>query len=450
MYFLEPISEILKFLWVPLIQQIGYLINLQDNVEEMRRQKEELCERKKDVMIEVAAAEREGMTPTNQVREWLNRSDIIEAEVDQLDKNYRERNGCLGGHFPACYSRHKLGREVANKLKDVASHKDKAAFERVAFNPPPLMVEEKPVASIAGQTTTNKTLNDIMSLFREEEVGIIGIYGMGGVGKTTLIKHVNNHLIASREYSAIFWVTVSKDSNIDKIRKAIMRQLGMRFSGDDDEEQIAEKLFKRLRELKFVVILDDVWKSLDIDAIRIPRPNKENGSKIVFTTRSLEVCHQMDADKSVKVEVLQEEEAWTLFRQKAGNEVETPPIESTAKEVVKECGGLPLALITVGRAMREKRSIEVWQNAARALRGSSPEITGMESQVFLPLQYSYDQLGDDVKRCFLYSSVFPEDHAILKDFLVEYWIFEELIGGVDNIADARNKGNAIIQSLIDS
>ncbi|KAK6263506.1 hypothetical protein SCA6_018940 [Theobroma cacao] len=52
---------------------------------------------------------------------------------------------------------------------------------------------------------------------------------------------------------------------------------------------------------KYVLLLDDLWELLDLSEIGIPLPTQENGSKVVFTTRSLEVCKQMEAQKTIKV-----------------------------------------------------------------------------------------------------------------------------------------------------
>ncbi|ERN19580.1 hypothetical protein AMTR_s00062p00106150 [Amborella trichopoda] len=161
---------------------------------------------------------------------------------------------------------------------------------------------------------------------------------------------------------------------------------------------------------------------LDLKIIGVPQPDPHNRCKVIITTRFLDVCNEMDTDKTKKVDVLNVEDSWNLFHKIVGEVVDFPTIEPLALEVIEECGGLPLAIITVASAMKGKSSIPIWKNALRALRGASPEIKGME----------------------------PQDYAISKEQLVEYWIWEGFIGGVDSIEDAKNKGHALIESLIDS
>ncbi|KAL4201141.1 hypothetical protein AMTRI_Chr02g214690 [Amborella trichopoda] len=157
-----------------------------------------------------------------------------------------------------------------------------------------------------------------------------------------------------------------------------------------------------------MLILDDLWEKLDLKIIGVPQPDPHNRCKVIITTRFLDVCNEMDTDKTKKVDVLNVEDSWNLFHKIVGEVVDFPTIEPLALEVIEECGGLPLAIITVASAMKGKSSIPVWKNALRALRGASPEIKGMEPQVFRSLRYSYELLeSQSMKQCFLYCSLFP-------------------------------------------
>ncbi|XP_077222522.1 disease resistance protein At4g27190-like [Tasmannia lanceolata] len=160
----------------------------------------------------------------------------------------------------------------------------------------------------------------------------------------------------------------------------------------------------------------------------------------------------MDVDMQFKVKTLGGEEAWNLFHEKTGEVVLLPDIQALAVEVVKECGGLPLAIITVGRAMRGKERKEVWRDALRALKESAvPEIEGMEPKVFRSLKLSYDCLEEDnIKPCFLYCALYPEDTEIYVPELVKYWTMEGFANNVDNLEDASNKGHHIIKRLKDA
>ncbi|XP_077222002.1 putative disease resistance protein At1g51480 [Tasmannia lanceolata] len=161
-------------------------------------------------------------------------------------------------------------------------------------------------------------------------------------------------------------------------------------------------------------MLDDLWEEIILDDVGIPKPNKENKCKIVLSTHFLQVSNAMDADMQFKVKTLGSDKAWNLFHEKAGEVVVWPDIQALAVEVVKECDGLPLAIITVGRAMRGKERKEVWLDALRVLKELAvPEIEGMEPKVFRSLKLSYDCLEEDnIKLYFLYCALYPEDYVI--------------------------------------
>ncbi|XP_058071105.1 disease resistance protein At4g27190-like [Magnolia sinica] len=86
----------------------------------------------------------------------------------------------------------------------------------------------------------------------------------------------------------------------------------------------------------------------------------------------------MKTDKDIRVEVLSDEEAWMLFCQNAGDMTDLDRVGDLARAVARECSGLSLAIITVGRAMRGKTRIELWKHALEELRSSVPDIRGIE------------------------------------------------------------------------
>ncbi|KAL9159068.1 hypothetical protein ABFS82_08G110800 [Erythranthe guttata] len=157
----------------------------------------------------------------------------------------------------------------------------------------------------------------------------------------------------------------------------------------------------------------------------------------------------MEAEREIEVDVLSPQEAWDLFKQKVGERViSSPRINDLAKKVAKECGGLPLALITVGRALRNENKIKYWQTALSELRNSTTNIEGMTNHVFARLRFSYDRLKDDVTRsCFLYCALYPEDHLIETEELIKYWVWEGLFGKSGSQVDKMKMGEMVLNEL---
>ena len=264
------------------------------------------------------------------------------------------------------------------------------------------------------------------------------MYGIGGVGKTTLLQKINNEYFGTRDdFDVVIWIVVSKAVSIEKIQDVIINKFGTpdeRWKRWSKEEKAAE-IFKLLKSKKFAILLDDMWERLDLSEVGIPHLNDQTKSKLLLTTRSERVCDDMEVDKRLKVECLTPDEAFSLFCDKVGENTMNshPDIRRLAKIAVEECRGLPLALIIIGRSMASRKMPRDWELAIQVLKSYPSKFSGMGDQVFPILKFSYDHLdNDNIKSCFLYCSIFPEDHNIWNEDLINLWIGE---GFLDKFGD---------------
>ncbi|XP_042036626.1 beta-galactosidase-like [Salvia splendens] len=109
----------------------------------------------------------------------------------------------------------------------------------------------------------NENLETILKHLESGQVSSIGIHGMGGVGKTTLAKHIHNQLLQDPQ-GRVIWVTVSPEFSVTKLQDKIARFIGLDFGGEDNEDIRAARLHTTLSEMKnSVLILDDVWENID-------------------------------------------------------------------------------------------------------------------------------------------------------------------------------------------
>ncbi|KAL6313624.1 hypothetical protein AAG906_006995 [Vitis piasezkii] len=275
----------------------------------------------------------------------------------------------------------------------------------------------------------------------------------GGVGKTTLLNRINNELHKNRvEFDAVIWVTVSRPANVEKVQQVLFNKLEIpkdKWDGRSEDER-AEEIFNVLKTKKFVLLLDDIWEWLDLSKVGIPPLNHQDKLKMVLTTRSKNVCQDMEVTESIEVNCLPWEDAFALFQTKVGADTinSHPDIPKLAEMVAKECGGLPLALITIGRAMAGTKTPEEWEKKIQMLKNYPAKFPGMENHLFSRLAFSYDSLPDEaIKSCFLYCSLFPEDYEISHRNLIQLWIGEGFLDEYDNLQEARNQGEEVIKSL---
>ncbi|KAH9715227.1 putative disease resistance protein [Citrus sinensis] len=429
----------------------AYVSQLEDNLANLKTQLQKLIEAKDDVMTRVANAEQHQMRRLNKVQGWLSRVESVEAEVGELIRHSTQEIDklCLGGYCSKnCQSSYNFGKKVSKKLQLMDTLMGEGAFDVVAEKVPQPAVDERPLEpTIVG---LDSTFDKVWRCLIQEQVGIIGLHGMGGVGKTTLLTQINNKFLdAPNNFEVVIWVVVSKDMQLESVQEKIGERIG--FLENRSLEEKASGIFKILSKKKFLLLLDDIWERVDLAKLGVPFPAiSKNASKIVFTTRLENVCGLMEAQKKFKVECLGDNEAWELFLQKVGEETlgSHPDILELAKTVAKECCGLPLALITTGRAMSGKKTPEEWNYAIEMLRRSASEFPGMEKEVYPLLKFSFDSLSSDVLRfCLLYCSLFPEDYHIGKIELIECWIGEGFLNGYEGINGVHNKGYYIIGVL---
>ncbi|GFP98832.1 disease resistance protein at4g27190 [Phtheirospermum japonicum] len=394
-----------------------------------------------------------GMYPTAEVKLWLNNVRKVKAALSSFDGEVQAKKTCLCGCFPNYYVRLKLGNYVRKKIHEVDKLLDQSKFPEISLVG--LMPEKGkalPTSTLVGETATI-VLQRTWEYLSDVNSQIIGIYGMGGVGKTSIIKEINNKLLTEdhTDFDNVIWVTASKDSNTEKLQKDIAKELDLCFDDEDGETRRARKLYEALwRRRNFLLIIDDLWEAFSLENVGIPISTNIRGGKLLITTRSLRVCRRMEAEQEIEVCVLSQQEAWDLFRQKVGEGViSSPKLHDLAKRVAKECGGLPLALITIGRAMRNENRIKYWQTALSELKNSTASIEGMSSQVFAQLRFSYDRLKDDMTRsCFLYCALYPEDHLIETEEVIKYWVWEGLLGRSGSQTDKMKLGEMVLNELV--
>ncbi|KAK9229433.1 hypothetical protein WN944_022395 [Citrus x changshan-huyou] len=428
----------------------AYVSQLEENLASLQTQLQKLIEAKNDVVVRVANAEQQQMRRLNKVQGWISRVGSVEAEVGELIRKSSEEIDklCLGGYCSKnCQSSHKFGKKVSKMLQVVDILMGEGAFDVVAEKVPQPAVDERPLEpTIVG---LESTLDKVWRCLEEVQVGIIGLYGRGGVGKTTLLTQINNKFIDTpNDFDVVIWVVVSKDIQLERIQEKIGERIGS--FGNKSLEEKASDIFKILSKKKFLLLLDDVWERIDLVKVGVPFPTSENASKVVFTTRFVDVCSLMGAQKKFKIECLRDKEAWELFLEKVGEEplVSHPDIPMLAQAMAKECAGLPLALITIGRAMGSKNTPEEWRYAIEMLRRSASEFPGMGKEVYPLLKFSYDSLSSDVLRsCLLYCSLFPEDYQISKIELIECWIGEGFLNGFEGMG-VYNQGYYVIGVLV--
>jgi disease resistance protein RPS2 len=225
----------------------------------------------------------------------------------------------------------------------------------------------------------------------EDTEGMIGIWGPVGVGKTLLLKAINNSfetgnsLIPSSSnrrdppFDFVIYMTALEDCSVQSIQSEIITRLQMQDHGDSITTQ-ATRISKFLQDKSFLVLLDGPHCSLNLAAVGLP-PLGNQGQlkrKVVITTRSRSLCDQMLVNRAINVPGLKMNEALQLFQECIGNNslYSEPCIGTLAKDLVEQLRALPSELIRIGRAMCGKREPGQWQNIVAVAK----ELTHIKDQ----------------------------------------------------------------------
>ncbi|PIA36531.1 hypothetical protein AQUCO_03300012v1 [Aquilegia coerulea] len=436
-----PINEVGKCLFGSLNQQIRYLTSYSTNIQNLQNQVSELQQTRQRVQTLADAAQRNSDELFLDVQKWLEDTTVEKVEEQQrhfIDEvNINEK--CFKGLCPDLSSRLRLSKQAVRLAETFHTLQEKGNnFPETGIShprPPPNVELVRTTTIVENILPRDSLMNALMRALGDSNITSIGVHGMGGIGKTTLVEKINNELDGHKLFNKVIMVIVSKDPDLMKIQDDVARRLGMNLEATSTNVR-ASRLFERLKtEEKLLIILDDVWKPLKVEDIGLSR-----GCKLVVTTRMQEVCVQMKLQKIIKVEPLSEGESCVLFKSKAGDVVTLPNLKPIAEKIVEKCKGSPLAIVALGSALTSVKEEYVWNNALSVLSNPTrSDLEGIMPEVVTSLSFSFERLESlEIKKCFLFCCLFPEDYNINLRDLRDYGIGERFLkvgGTLDNASD---------------
>ncbi|KAF7124875.1 hypothetical protein RHSIM_Rhsim12G0031500 [Rhododendron simsii] len=448
---IASIWEIGKCIWVPIATRINYARKLKNNWEALCKKASVLRSKKDDIVVEIERF-RLQKTPTQECVYWRNEVAEMENNVATLEQEFNVGKKCIWGLCPDIFERIKLGKLVVNMITKTDLLIEKKFENGFLIDLPPARVESRPEPPSTLSSSAHRTLAMVLNKLQDESTQKIGIWGMGGVGKTTILDLLNKSHEAETYFDFVIWVTVSNSWSIRKLQNEVGKRLKIEIDANDSDGIIAGKLLERLKGKKYLLLLDDVWDEVDLRVVGFPNANQQNGCKVVLTTRKKEVCRKMETDAEVPVSVLPNDEAWEMFSSGVGHVSTLSTVKTYARDIVSECDGLPLALKVVCGALRKEENVCVWKNFLRELRSPATSVIGdLNDKVFKVLKVSYDQLKNtEEKKCLLFCGLYPEDDMIEKSRLIGYWRAERIFSSKLTLEQALDKGEAILQALIDA
>ncbi|XP_028060608.1 putative disease resistance RPP13-like protein 3 [Camellia sinensis] len=244
---------------------------------------------------------------------------------------------------------------------------------------------------------------------------MISIVGMPGLSKTTLARKLYNDPYITHYFHIRAWTYASQLPRKTDMLLDILRSVNVVFTDEFKNmtnEKLGEKLYKQLKGKRYIIVIDDLWDIGVWVDLKMYFPNDNNGSKVMLISRLKEVVmHALPDCHPHCLLFLTEEESWELLQQKVFQNESCPPeLIEIGMQIMKNCGGLPLAIVvTAGFLARDNKAQESWKQLAQSV---SSYIISDPNQYLDTLALSYNHLPRQLKPCFLYLGAFAEDEEI--------------------------------------
>ncbi|KAI5660477.1 hypothetical protein M9H77_29270 [Catharanthus roseus] len=445
-------AKVAEYLVAPIGRQFGYLFLFNNNLMNLQEQIAQLENTRVVVQGQVDIAKRNVEVIRRTVEDWLTEADKTKSDSDEIFEQVRRiGTSCFRGWCLHTRSRYSLSRRAKKLVEKVLDLQSRGRFDQVSD---PTSIACLPTISSGGFKnfeSRNLVVEKIMEALQDDEIRVIGIWGMGGTGKTMLVKEISQKAKREHMFDEVTLAVVSQNLNVREIQNQLADRLGLSFL----EETIsvrAERLHARLMmndSKKILVILDDVWNTIELEEIGIPVGEDRSGCKVLFTARiELSFDIRETQRKNIRVDFLSEEESWDFFKEIVGNSVENPDLLDTARKVVEECGRLPLAIKTVGSALRDK-DVRAWKDALTQLQGHKvTNIRGIDEKLYSSIKLSYCYLeSKQAKSLLMLCSLFPEDYDIPIEILVKYGKGLCLFSDIDSLENVRNRVHSLVSDL---
>ncbi|XP_052151750.1 putative disease resistance RPP13-like protein 1 [Oryza glaberrima] len=288
----------------------------------------------------------------------------------------------------------------------------------------------------------------------------VGIYGVGGSGKTTLAQYVCDYERMKGYFSPIMWIHVSQSFSVHRIYQEMLESATVNSPHQHSNlDTLQLKLKEELRGKRFLLVLDDIWAEKDVSVIRdekhasvwykldqllCPLKDGMRGSKVLVTTRFKDVAMSLGAQSVVPIPDLNEEDFFSLLMHYAldGVSLDNQKLETfhmIGRDIVKKLKGSPLAARLVGARLRRQLDANFWRRV---------EHQDLLAGTLDALWWSYQLLDEHVRRCFAYCSMFSHGYIFERGELVDLWMAEGFLKPTNADEQMEDVGQNYFDELV--
>ncbi|KAJ9676903.1 hypothetical protein PVL29_022084 [Vitis rotundifolia] len=462
-------DRVLGKLGSALIQEVGLAWGVKTELEELN-----------DTLSTIRAVlldAEEKQATSHQLRDWLGKlkDGFYDAEdiVDEFEYEALRQKVVASGSFKtkvcSFFSSPKslaFNLKMGHRVKKIRGRLDKIAADKSKFNliegvaNTPVVLSKREMthsfvraSDVIGRDDDKENIVGLlMQPSDTENVSVIPIVGIGGLGKTTLAKLVYNDERVAGQFSTKMWVCVSDEFDVEKLIKKILKEIrkGDESYSDFSLEQLQSHLRNALVGEKFLLVLDDVWNTDREKWLKLKDllMDGANGSKILVTTRKKSTASIMGTFPMQEIKGLSHDDCLSLFVKCAfmdGEDKQYPTLLKIGDQIVEKCAGVPLAVRSLGSLLYSKRGERDWVS----IRDSEIwELEQNEDGIMAALRLSYYDLPYHLKQCFALCSIFPKDFQFDNVTLISIWMAQGLIQSSGQNARMEDIGESYINELL--
>ncbi|XP_048135593.1 uncharacterized protein LOC125315205 [Rhodamnia argentea] len=478
--------DFLKCLVVPVKRQFGYVLSSKSYANGLQEEVQKLADESQRVTCLADVASNNLRVFYRGFTEWQASAEKALVEAKDLSGKFEGASkSCCRGTLPDPVCRYQFSRKAKEKMETLRQLTEKCSeFKepndissslpaRGNVTAPTLgrregkevMQSTAATASASSASTAIKDdgvfesraqiIRDIMKALADNSNRVVGVYGMGGVGKSTLLVDAERRLRAEKSFDWVTKADVSENPDIKTIQGEIAHALGLSDIKNEDIVSVrANFLCDRLKaeekkNNKVLIILDNLWEGLDLKSVGIPcgHDNEVIGCKLLLTSRDRDVLRtEMGCDKDFLLGELKDEEAKSLFERLVGDKVHDDGFKSLVDEALHKCAGLPFLIVHMAKVFKRAEFSDC-KIALKQIKLSKNE--GIGGVINERLQLSYNNLKDSEKSllalCVAYGTSKPSFENLVR-YAVGWGLFRE----DDNMEEARESLRSGIRALQDS
>ncbi|TVT99473.1 hypothetical protein EJB05_55142, partial [Eragrostis curvula] len=353
---------------------------------------------------------------------------------------------------------------LSHKIKEVREKLDAIAANKTQFG-----LTEQPIDSQASRSNNRQThsfINQqdiigrdgakkdivarILTAANANNLSMLPIVGLGGIGKTALAKIVYNDVHISEMFEIKLWACVSDVFDFNKILDDIIQSGTGQTNIHLNLEMLQRRLCDLLRGKRYLLVLDDMWndKIGDWEELRNLLSSGGGGSVIIVTTRISDVASLVKKNMEPhNVDMLPQDGCMQIFIRCAfrDNETMDPTLLQIGESILKKCYGVPLAAKTLGSMLSNSRDVEEWQHINEDKLWN---VKQGDDGIMPVLKLSYDALPPHLQACLSSLSTFPKGHPLFRSSLFMYWMALGLFPRTRESKEAVTIGTKYLHELI--